>query len=65
MSVICSWCVAEGSPADVPEEDPLEAPEEVYMVCSGHQVMLGAPDRHGAEARRATSCHVHSHGAGG
>jgi hypothetical protein len=33
---ICSWCQAEGSPADLGEREPLDDPAETHGVCQRH-----------------------------
>jgi hypothetical protein len=33
---ICSWCQAEGSPADLGEREPLDDPAETHGLCQRH-----------------------------
>jgi hypothetical protein len=68
MKVICSWCEAESRPAVVREKEPLEYPEENHVIYPGHKPMVGALDRYGVWARRATSStssHLRFYSAGG
>jgi len=40
---ICSWCQAEGSPADLGEREPLDDPAETHGLCQRHlSQFLGA-----------------------
>jgi hypothetical protein len=38
--VICAWCRAEGSPADLGEREPLEDPVETHGLCQRHLTQL-------------------------
>jgi hypothetical protein len=37
---ICSWCQAEGSPADLGEREPLDDPSETHGLCQRHLTEL-------------------------
>jgi hypothetical protein len=45
VKVICAWCRAEGSPADLGERDPLEDPAETHGLCQRHLTKLMAAAR--------------------
>jgi hypothetical protein len=40
VRVICAWCRAEGSPADLGEREPLEDPIETHGLCQRHSTQL-------------------------
>jgi hypothetical protein len=43
VKAICSWCLAEGSPADLGEREPLDDPSETHGLCQRHLTQfLGA-----------------------
>jgi hypothetical protein len=50
---ICSWCQAEGSPADLGEREPLDDPAETHGLCQRHltQCLSSARSRPSAGLR--------------
>jgi len=45
VRAICSWCQAEGSPADLGEREPLDDPAETHGLCQRHLTQLLAAAR--------------------
>jgi len=40
VRAICSWCRAEGAPADLGEREPLQDPAETHGLCQRHLTQL-------------------------